>query len=108
MMELVYVVVLCRKWIVEFLWCVGNGSHKQITDKLDNVSTFFWTSNIYSYVLLKVMSEPFTLERSFADLVTRLQQIDNCWFFGTDPNDNNLNCNVRSILGYSTNESIGT
>ena len=82
--------------------------HKQITDKLDNVNTFLWTSNIYSYVLLKVMSEPFTLERSFADLVTRLQQIDNCWFFGTDPNDNNLNCNVRSILGYSTNESIGT
>lgn len=82
--------------------------HKQITDKLDNVSTFFWTSNIYSYVLLKVMSEPFKLERSFADLVTRLQEIDNCWFFGTDPNDNNLNCNVKSILGYSTNESIGT
>jgi hypothetical protein len=83
-------------------------NHKKITDLLDNnASTFFWTSNIYSYVLLKAISKPFTLERSFAELMVRLQQIDNCWFFGTDPNDNNLTCDVKCVLGYSTNDSIG-
>lgn len=81
--------------------------HKKITDMLENKSTFFWSSNIYSYVLLKVLSSPFTLERSFADLIVRLQEIDNCWFCGTDPNDNDLTCDVKWILGYSTNDSIG-
>lgn len=58
--------------------------------------------------MLKVLSKPFTLERSFADLITRLQQINKCWFSGTDPNDNDLTCDVKWILGYSTNDSIGT
>ena len=99
-------VKLCKH---EFLEVDLVNNHKLITDKLDNnASTFFWTSNIYSYVLLKVIVDPFTLERSFAELIIRLQQINNCWFIGTDPNDNNLTCNVKWILGYSTNDSIGT
>tara|TARA_B110000467_G_C18326230_1_gene489227 strand:- start:1728 stop:2798 length:1071 start_codon:yes stop_codon:yes gene_type:complete len=93
----------------EFLTVDLVNNYSEITDKLkNNASTFFWSSNIYSYVLLKVLSKPFTLERSFADLITRLQQINKCWFSGTDPNDNDLTCDVKWILGYSTNDSIGT
>jgi hypothetical protein len=93
----------------EFLTVDLVNNHKEITDRLVNgASTFFWSSNIYSYVLLKVISKPFTLERSFAELITRLQQIETCWFSGTDPNDNDLTCDVKWILGYSTNDSIGT
>ena len=98
-------VKLCKH---EFLEVDLVNNHKAITDKLDNdSSTFFWASNIYSYVLLKVIVEPFTLERSFANLMVRLQQIDKCWFSGTDPNDNDLTCDVKWVLGYSTNDSIG-
>ena len=98
-------VKLCKH---EFLEVDLVNNHKEITDKLDNnSSTFFWASNIYSYVLLKVIVEPFTLERSFAELMVRLQQIDKCWFSGTDPNDNDLTCDVKWVLGYSTNDSIG-
>ena len=97
---------LCKH---EFLTVDLVNNHKEITDTLDNnASTFFWSSNIYSYVLLKVIVEPFTLERSFAELMIRLQQIDTCWFSGTDPNDNDLTCNADWVLGYSTNDSIGT
>ena len=82
--------------------------YHKITSILDkDKSTFFWASNIYSYVLLKVRSEPFTLEKSFADLITDLQKINRCWFLGTDVDDNELNCNVKSIIGFSTNDSIG-
>jgi len=82
--------------------------YHKITNVLDNdKSTFFWASNIYSYVLLKVRSEPFTLEKSFANLITNLQKINRCWFLGTDIDDNELNCDVKSIIGFSTNDSIG-
>ena len=52
-------------------------------------------------------SEPFTLEKSFADLITELQKTKRCWCLGTDVDDNELNCDVRSIIGFSTNDSIG-
>ena len=81
--------------------------NSEILKRLNNTSTFVFTSNIYSYILPKLMSQPFALEDSFSKLICDLQELDDCWYSGTDPYDNDITCNVKSVIGYSTNDSIG-
>lgn len=79
-----------------------------VISKLENKRTFMWTSNIYSYIIPKLLAKPFELERSFMNLIDGLNQIDpDCWFSGTDVNDADLMCPARVIFSATDNTSIG-
>jgi hypothetical protein len=82
--------------------------HDKLFDLLDNQRTFMWTSNIYSYIIPKMLSKPFKLEESFISMITKLSSLDDdCWFSGTDINDNDLMCPASAIISTTNNESIG-
>ena len=82
--------------------------HDTLFERLEQKRTFLWTSNIYSYIIPKVLSKPFALEESFISLVKKLKALDpDSWFSGTDINDNDLMCPVTAILSTTNNESIG-
>lgn len=82
--------------------------HDELFKELSNKRTFMWTSNIYSYIIPKMLSKPFKLEESFISLITKLNDLhDDCWFSGTDVNDNDLMCPARAIISTTNNESIG-
>lgn len=82
--------------------------HDQLFEYLKPKRTFMWTSNIYSYIIPKMLSKPFKLEESFISLITKLNDLHpDCWFSGTDINDNDLMCPSRAILSTTNNESIG-
>lgn len=82
--------------------------HDALFERLEHKRTFMWTSNIYSYIIPKVLSKPFALEESFISLVKKLKALDpDSWFSGTDINDNDLMCPVTAILSTTNNESIG-
>ena len=82
--------------------------HDALFERLERKRTFMWTSNIYSYIIPKVLSKPFALEESFISLVKKLKALDpDSWFSGTDINDNDLMCPVTAILSTTNNESIG-
>jgi hypothetical protein len=79
-----------------------------LLDSLHDKKTFLWTSNIYSYIIPKMLAGPFQLEESFINLIKKLKELDSeSWFSGTDPNDNDLMCPVKAILSATNNESIG-
>lgn len=81
--------------------------HDILFEKLENKRTLMWTSNIYSYIIPKMLAQPFALEISFIDLITKLNSLDNdCWFSGTDINDNDLMCPVRAIFSTTNNETL--
>jgi len=70
--------------------------------------TFFWSSNIYSYMPLQLKCQPFEIEKSFINIVSGLNNIHpDCWFSGTDINDNDLLCPARAVLSVGNNSNIG-
>ena len=74
--------------------------------KLHDVKTFFWASNIYSYIIPKILAKPFVLERSFMNMIERIQQTNNeSWYAGTDVNDADLMCPAR-VIGSETNNLV--
>lgn len=82
--------------------------HDKLFDELDNVRTFMWASNIYSYIVPKLLAEPFALETSFISMITKLKQKHNdSWYSGTDVNDADLMCPARVITSATDNSSIG-
>jgi hypothetical protein len=82
--------------------------HDKLFEQLRDKRTFMWTSNIYSYIIPKMLSQPFKLEESFISLITKLNDLHpDCWFSGTDINDNDLMCPARAIISTTNNESIG-
>jgi hypothetical protein len=82
--------------------------HDILFERLEQRRTFLWTSNIYSYIIPKVLSKPFALEESFIGLIKKLKALDaDSWFSGTDINDNDLMCPVTAIISTTNNESIG-
>ncbi|MDA9302497.1 hypothetical protein N8072_01075 [bacterium] len=82
--------------------------HDELFKQLNNKRTFMWTSNIYSYIIPKMLSKPFALEQSFISLISQLNELDpDCWFSGTDINDNDLMCPSRAIISTTNNDSIG-
>jgi hypothetical protein len=82
--------------------------HDTLFKELKSVRTFMWTSNIYSYIIPKLLEQPFGLEGSFMDLISKLNKLhDDCWFSGTDVNDNDLMCPARAILSVGNNNALG-
>lgn len=83
-------------------------NHSSLFDVLENVQTFLWTSNIYSYILPVLLSDPLHLESSFISLIKNLKSLDqHSWFSGTDINDNDIMCPVGAILSSSDNNING-
>ena len=81
---------------------------QSLIDELQSKRTFLWTSNIYSYIIPKLLAKPFELERSFMNLIDGLNNVHNdCWFSGTDVNDADLMCPSRVIFSATDNTSIG-
>jgi len=81
--------------------------HDKLFAELENKRTLMWTSNIYSYIIPKMLSKPFALETSFINLITNLNGLhDDCWFSGTDINDNDLMCPSRAIISTTNNETL--
>ena len=79
---------------------------EELFAKLEDLRTFFWGSNIYSYIIPKILSKPFVLERSFMNLIERLQKTHkDSWYSGTDVNDADLMCPAR-VIGSATNNLI--
>lgn len=82
--------------------------HDELFKKLDNKRTFMWSSNIYSYILPKLLAQPFQLESSFISLITKLKTTHaDSWFSGTDINDNDIMCPASAILTVGDNKNIG-
>lgn len=94
------------KWVVRHIDLIAD--HDQLFKLLENKRTFMWTSNIYSYIIPKMLYGPFEMESSFIELVSNLKSLHaDSWFSGTDINDNDLMCPVTAILSTSNNDSIG-
>lgn len=94
------------KWVVRHIDLIAD--HDQLFKLLENKRTFMWTSNIYSYIIPKMLYGPFEMESSFIELISNLKSLHNdSWFCGTDINDNDLMCPVTAILSTSNNDSIG-
>lgn len=82
--------------------------HDVLFDKLGSGRTFMWSSNIYSYILPKLLAQPFQLESSFISLITKLKQThEDSWFSGTDINDNDIMCPARAVITVGDNRNIG-
>lgn len=95
----------CRHEVVQ-VDLIGNP--EQVIEKLQPCRTFMWTSNIYSYIIPKLLAKPFELERSFMNLIDGLNSVHaDCWFSGTDVNDADLMCPSRVIFSATDNTSIG-
>lgn len=83
-------------------------NNSELMAQLESKRTFMWTSNIYSYIIPKLLAQPFQLERSFMNLIDGLNAVHpDCWFAGTDVNDADLMCPARVILSATDNASIG-
>jgi len=81
--------------------------HDKLFEAVENKRTLMWTSNIYSYIVPKMLSKPFAMELSFISLITKLNELhDDCWFSGTDINDNDLTCPSRAIISTTNNETL--
>ena len=81
-------------------------NQQELFNKIQNLRTFFWGSNIYSYIIPKILCKPFVLERSFMNLIEKIQQTnDESWYSGTDVNDADLMCPAR-VIGSATNNLI--
>jgi hypothetical protein len=97
-----------RKLDHQVVQCDIIQDHQQLLAQLNTTRTFLWTSNIYSYIVAKLMARPFELESSFISLVTNLNSLHpDCWFSGADINDNDLMCPARAILTVGDNRNIG-
>lgn len=83
-------------------------NHDDMFDAMTDCKTFFWSSNIYSYITPKLMAKPFELERSFMRMMDRVKNTNaDSWFSGTDVNDNDLMCPARVVLSATDNQGIG-
>ena len=81
--------------------------YQDIFQHAHKTKTFLWTSNIYSYIIPKLLSKPLQLEASFIGLVNNLVTLNNeSWFHGTDPNDNDINCPARVINSATKNQGL--
>ena len=81
--------------------------HDKLFAAVENKRTLMWTSNIYSYIIPKMLSKPFAMELSFISLITKLTSLhDDCWFSGTDINDNDLTCPSTAIISTTNNETL--
>jgi len=91
----------------EVIECDLIHGHDKLFEAVENKRTLMWTSNIYSYILPKMLSKPFAMELSFISLITKLSALhDDCWFSGTDINDNDLTCPSRAIISTTNNETL--
>jgi len=82
--------------------------YSEMFDSMTDCKTFFWSSNIYSYIVPKLLAGPFVLEKSFMATLERLRETHvDSWFSGTDINDNDLMCPARIILSATDNKGIG-
>jgi hypothetical protein len=92
----------------EVIQCDLIHDHDTIIKKLNPKRTFFWGSNIYSYIIPKLLAGQFELETSFMSLIKKLHEVnDDSWYSGTDLADNDLMCPVRAILSATENRSLG-
>jgi hypothetical protein len=83
-----------------------NEFNNLVKHDLSPCRTFMWTSNIYSYIIPKILSGPFLLEKSFINMIEQLKELhSDCWFSGTDINDNDLMCPANAIISTTNNES---
>jgi hypothetical protein len=97
-----------RKLDNQVIQCDIITNSQYLLDQLNTTRTFLWTSNIYSYIVAKLIAKPFQLESSFISLITKLNELHpDCWFSGTDINDNDLMCPSRAILTVGENRNIG-
>ena len=96
-----------RKCDVRIIRCDLVNSSDDLIGQLDSVKTLLWTSNIYSYIIAKMTAEPFALESSFMNLVTKLNEFPDSWFVGTDINDNEIMCPSKAITSIGENYNIG-
>lgn len=92
----------------EVIQCDLINGHDELFERLKNQRTFMWTSNIYSYIVPRLLDKNFMLESSFMSLVQKLNTLhDDCWFSGTDVNDNDIMCPSKAILSVANNNGIG-
>ena len=57
---------------------------------------------------MKLSSEPFEVEQSFMNKIQQLNKLHpDCWFCGTDINDNELMCPSKAVLTVGDNNTIG-
>ena len=83
-------------------------NHDDMFDAMTDCKTFFWSSNIYSYITPKLMAKPFELERSFMRMMDRVKNTNaDSWFSGTDVSDSDLMCPARVVLSATDNQGIG-
>ena len=93
-------------------WSVVNcdliGDNSKLLNTMNRGRTFFWSSNIYSYLTVQLLAKPFEVERSFIDLITQLKHSHpDSWFSGTDVRDNDLMCPASAILTVGDNRYTG-
>jgi hypothetical protein len=82
--------------------------HDKLFAALDKRRTFLWGSNIYSYIIPKLMAGQFELEKSFINMIESLRAThEDSWYSGTDVNDADLMCPARVIFSATENTSIG-
>jgi hypothetical protein len=79
----------------------------KLVNTMNNKRTFFWSSNIYSYMPIKLSSPAFAMENSFINIIKTLNAKPDSWFSGTDINDNDLMCPSTAILSVQDNNNIG-
>lgn len=92
----------------EIVQCDLINNHDMLFEKLKNERTFFWSSNIYSYIVPKLLAQQFQLEESFISLIKNIRHLnEDSWFSGTDINDNDLMCPVKAILSVTDNNNVG-
>lgn len=80
-----------------------------VRDQLPQIEgrTFLWTSNIFSYLPVKLRSQGLELEHSFIQLIGWLKQTHpDSWFCGTDPVDNDLMCPARAVQSVTENDIV--
>ena len=79
----------------------------KLVNTMQHKRTFFWSSNIYSYMPIKLSSDSFAMENSFINIIKTLNAKPHSWFSGTDVNDNDLMCPSTAILSVQDNNNIG-
>lgn len=84
------------------------GNSEFLFNNLERTPTFFWSSNIFSYNLTRLLSNQFETEESFIKLIKQLKKL-NCdsWFCGTDLSNTEIIAPVTGIFSTRNNKGIG-
>ena len=75
---------------------------------LDPSPTLFWSSNIFSYNITRLLLGQFQMENGFINLIQQLADLNEVsWFAGTDLSNTDIICPASGIYTTGNNTSMG-